>query len=493
MVETSALEATEIARRVAAGELSAASVVESSLERLKATEPLIGAFLRVCEERAYERAAEIDRRVRRGERVGPLAGVPTAVKDNISVAGLELSCGSRILEGYVAPYSATAIERLESADAVIVGQTNMDEFAMGSSCENSAFAPTRNPWRRDRVPGGSSGGSAAAVAAGTVPLALGSDTGGSIRQPAALCGIVGLKPTYGRVSRYGLVAFASSLDQIGPLTASVGDAAVALGVLAGHDPSDSTSVEQPVDDYLASLEHGIEGCRVGVLREVEVQQLGPDVLAAWETSLARLESLGAKLVEISVPTLRAAIAIYYVLANCEASANLARFDGVRYGRRAQGRGLLETYTQSRSQGFGREVKRRIMLGTLALSSGYYEAYYGRAVGVLAGLRSELRDAFEKVDLLATPTSPTAAFPLGERTEDPLAMYLSDTFTTPASLVGLPGLALPAGYDADGLPLSLQLVARPFEERLLLQAGRAFERESGGTSRPTLPAAAHDDR
>ncbi len=475
MAETWQQSAESIAAAVRAGETSAVDSVRAALARLRSVDPLIEAYLVVREAEALDEAADLDRRRAAGEALGPLAGVPIALKDNLNLTGGQVSCGSRILEGYVAPYTATAVERLIAAGAVVIGKCNLDEFAMGSSCENSAFHPTRNPWDLGTVPGGSSGGSAAAVAAATVPLALGSDTGGSIRQPAALCGVVGLKPTYGRVSRYGLVAFGSSLDQIGPLTRTVRDAALALGVMAGADPLDATSSRSPVPSYLEGIEDGIAGRRVGVVREIDAASFAADVRESWAATLAALRALGADLVEVSVPSLDAAIAIYYVLANCEASANLARFDGVRYGRRDRdARDLLGMYVGSRSTGFGPEVKRRIMLGTFALSSGYAEAYYGRARGVLEGLRGQFRTAFAGVDLIATPTSPTAAFALGEKVDDPLAMYLSDIFTVPANLVGLPGIAVPSGLDARGLPLSLQLLARPFDETTLLRAARAFE-------------------
>jgi aspartyl-tRNA(Asn)/glutamyl-tRNA(Gln) amidotransferase subunit A len=483
MPELLRLSAEAIAAGVRTGQLQAQAVVESCLERTARVEPLIGAYLRLLADAARERAAQLDRRRDAGERLGALAGVPVALKDNLSLTGSRLTCGSRILEGYVAPYTATVVERLLEADAVLLGQTNLDEFAMGSSCENSALQVTRNPWDLGSVPGGSSGGSAAAVAGGTVPLALGSDTGGSIRQPAALCGVVGLKPSYGRVSRYGLVAFASSLDQVGPVARSVRDAALALSVIAGPDPRDATTAERPVDDYLARLDDGIAGLRIGVVREVETEGLAADVLANWRATLAQLTALGAELVEVSIPNLAAAIAVYYVVANSEASANLARFDGVRYGRRVERPDLLGLYLDSRSQGFGAEVKRRIMLGTFALSSGYYEAYYGRARAVQAGLRQQFAAAFERADLLAMPTSPTAAFALGEKVDDPLTMYLSDIFTVPANLAGLPGIAVPSGLDERGLPLSLQLLARPFDEATLLRAARAFEAAVGRQEEP----------
>ncbi|HEX6899604.1 MAG TPA: Asp-tRNA(Asn)/Glu-tRNA(Gln) amidotransferase subunit GatA [Thermoanaerobaculia bacterium] len=489
MPELWELAAEEIARRVRAREASAAEVLESCLARTARVEPLIAAYLEIFDDEARARAAELDRRVAAGEDPGPLAGVPVALKDNLNLEGHALTCGSRILEGYVAPYTATAVERLLAAGAVPVGRGNMDEFAMGSSCENSAYKLTRNPWDLAAVPGGSSGGPAAAVAAGSVPLSFGSDTGGSVRQPAALCGLVGVKPTYGRVSRYGLVAFASSTDQIGPMARNVRDAALGLRVTAGNDPRDSTSATGPVEDYLERIEEGIAGLRVGLIREADPSALGGAVAANWRQSLDRLTQAGAELVEVSVPSVEAAVAVYYVVATCEASANLARFDGVRYGRRAEGAdNLADLYFESRSEGFGPEVKRRIMLGTFALSSGYYEAYYGRARGVLERMRRELDAAFERADVLATPTSPTAAFRLGEKVDDPLAMYLSDIFTTPASLTGFPAIAVPSGADDQGLPLSLQVMGRPFAEALLFRVCRAFERETGWVVAPSLRGA-----
>ena len=481
MPELWELSAEETARRVRAREVSAAEVLESCLARTARVEPLIAAYLEIFEEEARFRAAEIDRRLAAGEDPGPLAGVPVALKDNLNIEGHALTCASRILAGYVAPYTATAVERLLAAGAVPVGRANMDEFAMGSSCENSAFQTTRNPWDLRTVPGGSSGGPAAAVAAGSVPLSFGSDTGGSIRQPAALCGVVGVKPTWGRVSRYGLVAFASSTDQIGPMARNVRDAALGLRTIAGADPRDSTCVTEPVGDYLEGIEDGVAGLRIGVIREIDHGGLGGGTAANWRESLDRLAAAGAELVEVSLPSLDAAVAIYYVIATSEASANLARFDGVRYGRRSpEAENLVALYFDSRSEGFGPEVKRRIMLGTFALSSGYYEAYYGRARAVLERMRRELAAAFAAADLVATPTSPTAAFRLGEKMDDPLAMYLNDIFTTPASLVGLPAVAVPSGMDEEGLPLSLQLMGPPFGEARVLKAARAFEREVGWT-------------
>ena len=482
------LPAEELARRIRGGEVSAAAALASALERTARVEPLIHAYLEIFEEAARVRAGEIDRSVAAGMDPGPLAGVPVALKDNLNLAGHRLTCGSRILQGYVAPYTATAVQRLLDAGAVIVGRANMDEFAMGSSCENSAYQETRNPWDVTTVPGGSSGGPAAAVAAGSVALGIGSDTGGSVRQPAALCGVVGVKPTYGRVSRYGLVAFASSTDQIGPIARGVRDAALATQVIAGHDAMDSTCAERPVGDLLATIEDGIAGMRVGVVKEIDVV-LATDIAASFRAALAALEQAGAELVEVSIPSLEAAIAVYYVIATSEASANLARFDGVRYGRRSPGAtSLAEVYLDSRSEGFGAEVQRRIMLGTFALSSGYYEAYYGRAGAVLARMRAELTAALGRADVVVTPTTPSAAFRLGEKVADPLAMYLSDIFTTPANLVGLPAVAVPSGFDGQGLPLSLQVMGRPFEEATVFRAARAFERQVGWQVAPRFRGA-----
>jgi len=484
MPELWELSAEEIARRVRAREVSAAEVLESCLDRTARVEPLVGAYLEIFEGESRARAAEIDRRIAAGEDPGPLAGVPVALKDNLSLTGRAVTCGSRILAGYLAPYTATAVERLLAAGAVPLGRANMDEFAMGSSCESSVYQCTRNPWDLARVPGGSSGGPAAAVAAGSVPLSFGSDTGGSIRQPAAFCGVVGVKPSYGRVSRYGLVAFASSLDQIGPMACNVRDAALGLQMIAGADPRDATCAEEPVGDYLETIEEGIAGLRIGVIREIDAERLGGDVARNWRESLDRLAAAGAELVEVSVPGIGAAVAVYCVIATSEASANLARFDGVRYGFRSPGAdSLADLYFESRSEGFGPEVKRRLMLGTFALSSGYCEAYYGRARSVLERMRWELDAALEQADLLVTPTAPSAAFLLGEKVDDPLAMYLSDIFTTPANLAGLSAIAVPSGVSADGLPLSLQILGRRFAEAGVLRAARAFERELGWVVAP----------
>ena len=405
-------------------------------------------------------------------------GIPIALKDNIVTTDMPTTCASRILRDFVSPFDATAAQRLRAAGFAIVGKTNLDEFAMGSSTEHSAFGPTRNPWDPTRVPGGSSGGSAAAVAARMVPAALGSETGGSVRQPAALCGVVGLKPTYGRVSRSGLVAFGSSLDQIGTVTKTVREAAQLLGVIAGPDPLDSTCSARPVDDYTADLDAGARGMRFGVVREA-VELLHGEVRENFDAALDVLRRAGATIEEASVPTIGSSIAIYYIVANAEASANLSRFDGIRYGlRSARARTLEEVYVESRGEGFGAEVKRRIMLGTFALSSGYYDAYYGRAQRVRAKLRHDFDVAFRSFDLLVTPTTPEPAFPIGAKTEDPLSMYLNDVFTAPANLVGIPAISVPCGFTKEKLPLGLQLMGPHFSERAIFRAAAAYERETG---------------
>jgi aspartyl-tRNA(Asn)/glutamyl-tRNA(Gln) amidotransferase subunit A len=466
--------AAEIARRVRAREVSAVEVAREHLDRIARREPAVDAFLLLTPERALARAAAVDAAVAAGEPRLPLAGVPVAIKDLLDIEGVPTTCGSRILEGYRPPFTATVVERLEAAGAVVVGKTNMDEFAMGSSNENSAYKPTRNPWDASRVPGGSSGGSAAAVAAGMVPLALGSDTGGSIRQPAALCGVVGLKPTYGRVSRYGLVAFASSLDQIGPLTRTVEDAALAASVLFGRDEHDATSADVDVPDFSASLGGGAKGLRIGVPWSFLGEGVDPRVLAAFREALKAFESAGARVVEVSLPHAGHAIATYYIVATAEASSNLARYDGVRYGLRVDaGRDLRETYGRTRDRGFGPEVKRRIILGTFALSSGYYDAYYLRAQKVRTLIRRDFEQALAACDVVAMPTAPSPAFRFGEKTADPLEMYLADVFTVPANLAGIPGLSVPCGL-ADGLPVGLQLLARPFDESMLFRAGHAYQ-------------------
>jgi aspartyl-tRNA(Asn)/glutamyl-tRNA(Gln) amidotransferase subunit A len=471
------LSAREIASRVARRELSAEEVARAHLDRIDAVEARVDAFLHLLPERALAAARRLDADLAKGLPPPPLCGVPVAVKDLMHVQGTVTSCGSRILEGYEPPFSSTAVGRVEAAGAVVVGKTNMDEFAMGSSTENSAFKPTRNPWDPSRVPGGSSGGSAAAVAARMAPLALGSDTGGSIRQPAALCGVVGLKPTYGRVSRYGLVAFASSLDQIGPLSRTVDDAALCASVLFGRDPRDATSSAEEVPDFDAALRRGISGLRVGVPWGFLGDGVEAGVRASFEEALGVLRSCGASLVEVTLPHASHAIAAYYLVATAEASSNLARYDGVRYGLREPGAGSLSAmYGETRDHGFGPEVKRRIILGTFVLSAGYYDAYYLRALKVRTLIRRDFEAAFGMCDVVATPTAPTPAFRLGEKAADPLQMYLADVFTVPANLAGIPGLSLPC-RPVGGLPAGLQLLARPFDEATLFAAGHAFQQAS----------------
>ena len=438
-----------------------------------AGERSVHAYLALSRERALAQAARVDAQAQRGDPLPPLAGAPVAIKDVLSTRGVTTTCGSRILENYVPPYDATAVARLEAAGAVILGKTNCDEFAMGSSTENSAYGPTRNPRGLDRVPGGSSGGSAAAVAAGQALAALGTDTGGSVRQPAAFCGVVGLLPTYGRISRYGLAAFASSLDHVGPLTRSPRDAALLLRAIAGHDPLDATSATEPVPDYEAGLERPVRGIRIGVPREAFANPgLAPTVRDRVEAGLAALQASGCELRPLSLPLNDAAIAVYYVLATAEASSNLARYDGVRYGRRAPADTLAELYRKTRNRGFGAEVKRRILLGTYVLSAGYYDAYYRKAQQVRALLARDFARAFGEVDLICTPTTPTPAIRLGEKAADPLALYLADIFTVPADLAGIPAISLPCGDD-QGLPIGLQLIAPAFQEARLLQLAHHF--------------------
>lgn len=471
------LTAFELREKTLSGKLTAKKVVEELFAQIEEKEPLIGAYLTLDKEGALKTAEEIDARVKRGERPGLLMGVPVAVKDNICTRGLRTTCASKILGNFVPPYDAHVVERLRAEDAIIVGKTNLDEFAMGSSTENSGFKPTKNPWDVRCIPGGSSGGSAAAVAAGMAYMALGSDTGGSVRQPACLCGVVGLKPTYGRVSRYGLVAFGSSLDQIGPITKDVRDAAILLQVIAGHDRRDSTCAAAPAPDYLSTLDDPIAGVRIGVPKEYFAEGLNKEVHQAVEGAIRTYEGLGANVVEISLPHTMYAVAVYYIIATAEASSNLARYDGVRYGYRASSDGLISMYSRSRAEGFGSEVKRRIMLGTYALSSGYYDAYYLKASKVRNLIRQDFLSAFEKVDVVLCPTSPTPAFRLGERIENPLEMYLSDVFTIPANLAGIPGISIPCGFTRDNLPIGMQIMGKHFDEATLLKVARAFERET----------------
>ena len=467
------------------GDTTARAVTESALgaaERLNGT---LNAFLEIDRDGALNRAGKVDAIEKAGLL---LAGIPIAVKDNICVRGMQTSCGSRILGPYHPPYDATVIARLNAAGSVIIGKTNCDEFAMGSSNENSAFGPVKNPWDISRVPGGSSGGSAAAVAAGIVPVALGSDTGGSVRQPAALCGVIGLKPTYGRVSRYGLVAFGSSLDQIGVLTRSADDAAAVLQVIAGRDAHDATTADVPVPDYSSELNEDIKGMRLGVSRELLGAGLNPEVRAAIEKSIEVYRGLGAEIVDIDLPHAKYAIAVYYIIATAEASSNLARFDGVRYGFRAEDApALKEMYRKTRDEGFGAEVKRRIMLGTYVLSAGYYDAYYLKAQKVRTLLRQDFAQAFTKCDAVLTPTTPTPAFMFGEKVDDPLAMYLNDIFTVTANLAGVPGISLPCGLSSDGLPIGLQLMGPYWSEASLLRLAHAYQKADPFSARPTVHA------
>ncbi len=475
------------------GEISSIELTLAMLDCILERDNDVKAYLTLAPEFALDQAAEADRR-RAGGEGHPLLGIPLAIKDVICVEGLPATCGSRILEDYVPPFSATAVEKLRAVGAVILGKTNTDEFAMGSSTENSAFFPTRNPWDLGRVPGGSSGGSAAAVAAGLAFGALGSDTGGSVRQPAALCGVVGLRPTYGRVSRWGLIAFASSLDQIGCFARSVADLAILLEAIAGYDPRDSTSVDRPVPGYAASLTGDVHGLCIGVPHEYFIEGMQPEVEAAMRVAIDTLQDLGAEIVDVSLPHTDHALPTYYLIAPAEASANLARYDGVRYGLSmdadcpsgSPGQGMCEHYRQTRGRGFGPEVKRRIMLGTYALSAGYYDAYYLKANQVRTLIRRDFDRALKQCDVLVAPTSPTTAFKLGERVDDPLQMYLADLFTLAPSLAGLCGLSLPCGFDADGLPIGLQIVGSAFDEATVLSVAHAYERATEWhTRRPGL--------
>jgi len=455
--------------------VTATALAEEFYTEIRKDDPRIGAYLILSKDRALEQAGRMDQLVSRGEKLPPLGGVPIGIKDVLTTRGVRTNAGSKILGNYVPPYDCTAVSRLEAAGAVLLGKTNCDEFAMGSSNENSAWHPVRNPRDPSRVPGGSSGGSAAAVAADMAVAALGSDTGGSIRQPASFCGVVGLMPTYGRVSRYGLVAFASSLDHIGPITKTVKDAAIVLRTIAGHDSMDSTSADLPVPDYVAELEKPVQGLKIGVAKEYLGEGLDREVRYAVEAAIQKLESLGCKIVEISLPHTKYAIPTYYIVATAEASSNLARFDGVRYGYRARdARTLSEMYRRTRDEGFGAEVKRRIMLGTYALSAGYYDAYYLKAQKVRTLIARDFEEAFSKVDAIVTPTCPTAAFKLGEKAENPLAMYLADIYTVTADLAGIPGISIPCGQTRENLPIGLQILGRHFDEATVLRVAHAYE-------------------
>ena len=466
--------------RLARREISARDLTQACLDQIARVDGTVHAFISYDAADALAQADAADRDLAAGVTLAqkPLLGIPIGVKDVLAVKGQPLNCGSKILGRYISPYDATVVQKLKAAGAVVFGRLNMDEFAMGSSTETSAFGLTRNPWDATRIPGGSSGGSAAAVAADEAIATLGSDTGGSIRQPAALCGCVGLKPTYGRVSRYGLVAFASSLDQIGPFTKDVRDAALLLGVISGHDPLDSTSVPQPVPDYTAALDGNIRGLKLGLPREYLIGGLDPEVKAAVDAAVQQFTALGAEIVDISLPHTDYAVATYYIIATAEASANLARFDGIRYGLRVDGADPVQLYTKTRGAGFGAEVKRRIILGTYVLSSGYYDAYYLRAQKVRTLIRNDFLKAFEIVDAIVTPTTPTAAFKIGEKSGDPLQMYLSDIFTISCNLAGISGLSLPCGFTAaPKLPIGLQLLGRPFGETTLLKLAHAYEQST----------------
>ena len=477
------MTAHELSELLASKKVSAREALASVLDRIAEVDGEIHAYVRLTREVAEQQAGEIDERRARGEELPPLAGVPLALKDIYCTKGIETTCCSKILSGFVPPYDADVVERCRRNGLVFVGKTNMDEFAMGSSTENSAFGVTRNPWDLDRVPGGSSGGSAAAMAASEAVVAMGTDTGGSIRQPASLCGVVGLKPTYGRVSRYGVIAFASSLDQVGPITKDVRDCALMMNVLAGYDPRDSTSIREPAPDYTKALVPDAKGLRIGLVKEfMEYQghRVDPDVDRAIAAAVDRLRQLGAECGEISLPYLNCSIPVYYIIAPAEASSNLARYDGVQYGYRAPDSGgdIIEMYSRTRDEGFGAEVKRRIMLGTYALSAGYYDAYYLKASQVRTLIRRDFDRAFEQFDVLVGAVSPTVAFRLGEKTDDPLAMYLSDVCTIPVNMGGLPGMSIPCGFSGDGLPIGLQLVGRPLGEEALLRAAYAFEQSTG---------------
>lgn len=468
--------AAELVARLQRGEISSVALTERCLHAIQAQDDKIGAFLSVNADAALAQAKSVDEKRKSGLPVGLLAGLPIALKDNMCTQGQITTCASRMLAAFVPPYDAQVVEKLKAADAILVGKTNLDEFAMGSSTENSAFKITHNPWNLGHTVGGSSGGAAACVAAGMVPASLGSDTGGSIRQPAGFCGVVGMKPTYGRVSRYGLVAYASSLDQIGPFGTDVASVALLLEVIAGHDERDSTSVNRPVSAYSQSVEQPLKNLRVGIAKEHFVEGLDREVEAAIKQSLDVYRSLGADIVELSLPHSKYAIATYYLIAASEASSNLARYDGVHYGHRAaQFDNMIDMYSASRGEGFGAEVKRRIMLGTYALSAGYYDAYYLKALKVRRLIRSDFDAAFAKCDVIASPIAPTPAFKLGAMVNDPLAMYLSDIYTISANLAGIPGISLPCGLSSTGLPIGLQLLAGPFEEDKLFRAARMFER------------------
>jgi aspartyl-tRNA(Asn)/glutamyl-tRNA(Gln) amidotransferase subunit A len=484
LVELYRLTIAETRKLLDKKEISVSDIVRSLYERIDAVEDRVKAFVTITKDEAFEMARYAQERIDRQEmgNNSSLTGIPLAIKDNMCTKGIRTTCGSKILFNFVPPYESTVTSRLKEQGFVLVGKTNMDEFAMGSSTENSGFQITKNPWDLERIPGGSSGGSAAAVAADECIAALGSDTGGSIRQPASLCGVVGMKPTYGRVSRYGLVAYASSLDQIGPITKDVRDSALMLNVIAGHDLRDSTSAPVSVPDFTAVLGRDIKGLKIGIPKEYFIEGIDPEVSRAVREAIRTLESLGAIPAEVSLPHTGYAVASYYVLATSEASSNLARYDGVKYGFRAEGKDLMDMYMKTRAQGFGAEVKRRIMLGTYALSSGYYEAYYKKAQQVRTLIKKDFEDAFENVDVIVTPTSPTAAFRIGEKTADPLQMYLTDIFTISVNLAGVPAISVPCGFTSGNLPVGLQFIGRHFDEESILKIAYAYEQATDWNTR-----------
>ena len=476
----------EIASDLKAKKVSSVELTKATMAHLKAVEPKVQSFITVTEEVALAQAAEADKRLASGSNLTPLTGVPLGIKDLLCTKGVKTTCASKMLEGFKPPYNATVVDRLNAAGAIMVGKTNMDEFAMGSSTETSYYQKTKNPWNLSCVPGGSSGGSASCVSADQAFGSLGSDTGGSIRQPAALCGIVGLKPTYGRISRYGLIAFASSLDQIGPMTKDVEDCALMMNVIAGHDEKDSTSANVAVPDYTVEMKKSIKGLKIGIPKEFFPEGMNPEVTAATKKAIDQLKSLGAEVHEISLPHSPYSLAAYYVLAPSEASSNLARYDGVRYGLRVPGENIVEMYSKTRAAGFGPEVKRRIMLGTYALSSGYYDAYYLKALKVRRLIKQDYDQAFEKVDVIVTPTVPNPAFKFGEKTDNPLTMYLEDIFTISINIAGVPALSLPCGLSKTDLPIGLQIIGKPFDEGTLLKAAYAYEQSTDWHRRkPTL--------
>ncbi len=485
-MELYSLTIHELQQKIKNGDVSALQLAESVFSRIDAVEERVHSYIRLMKEEALAAAVKADEQIKKGD-IQPLTGIPIALKDIVCTKGITTTCGSHILHNFVPPYNATVVEKLSAAGAVFVGKTNMDEFAMGSSTEASYFGPTRNPWDLERIPGGSSGGSATAVAADECIASIGSDTGGSIRQPAALCGVVGLKPTYGRVSRFGLIAFASSLDQIGPFTKDVEDCAIMMNALAGYDPRESTSVKAEVPDYRQFIGRDISGWKVGIPKEYFVEGIDPEVSAAVSRAIDVVKKCGGQCIDISLPHTQYSVAVYYIIAPAEASSNLARYDGVKYGfRAADARDLAQMYTKTRRQGFGAEVKRRIMIGTYALSAGYYDAYYGKASQVRALIRRDFDEAFQQCDVILTPTTPTPAFKIGEKTDDPLQMYLSDIFTISTNLAGIPGISVPCGFTAAGLPIGVQFLAGHFEEGKLLQIASAYEKSAAiEKRRPTL--------